>query len=502
MGFPLRSRIFEPGTLEHERFRRFPLQVAIFFSPRDSSFVASLTKDLPMLDAVTGNSVAYYFPLDPPMTWFQHNWEKDSVRAYWGEFQENGYTLQDRPIIAEMALRFGIRWEWFPCLAVSNDLFSGKILIVKTGPRAILEQMRVLTQSAIAGSESLAEAENRLRDSGWRPAAQIPETNRLADLKEFYRKLENTPTGRLDERDVSINIAHTFQKLQAIRESSSVSTSEDPYLIESESLSERTIGDLVVPAVRNTHIRRSYSLSPDFFERTPRFAMTSLMFGDYQGLEEYEGLEETSLVQVETSIITRKLYLELPDYLRRISGNLEQDSIPLDYTPACQGLWKAFESELHFSIMQAARLSLNIKMPQYFAKYASEYSSQSTIVKTPRKKLNLNEFDLNDPSGQGHSRLMLGELYWCVRSLVNKGETFRNILSTCGVMVDEEYLSRWKRVMDLRNKGSHISPLSSNECENVWSLLIDQRLLLDLVTLKAGIKEWSEKSSSTNENYR
>ncbi len=50
----------------------------------------------------------------------------------------------------------------------------------------------------------------------------------------------------------------------------------------------------------------------------------------------------------------------------------------IDFTPCAQGAWKAFELEINLSIIQAARASISIKMPEYFTVYDGDFVPHGT----------------------------------------------------------------------------------------------------------------------------
>ena len=59
MGFPLRNNIFQHKSSTRRYFARFPIQVAVLFSPSDQEFKKVFGQIFTKLDRLTGDGVAF-----------------------------------------------------------------------------------------------------------------------------------------------------------------------------------------------------------------------------------------------------------------------------------------------------------------------------------------------------------------------------------------------------------------------------------------------------------
>ncbi|NMG11347.1 hypothetical protein [Brasilonema sp. UFV-L1] len=108
MGFPIRSNIFNAGSLSQKYFTRFPIQVTILFKPSDTVFTEYLKAEFAGLDRSTGDNLAFFAVLDPPEQWLH-----DHINSrWWQTYQEtvgrSSFTVDDRVLMREISRLFGI----------------------------------------------------------------------------------------------------------------------------------------------------------------------------------------------------------------------------------------------------------------------------------------------------------------------------------------------------------------------------------------------------------
>jgi hypothetical protein len=132
MGIPLKSNIFKQGTREQRYFARFPIQVAVLFSPDDRKFVEAFREIFLNLDQLTGDHVAFLAVLDPPADWINAARNRKWWREYQGYIAQAGFFYNDSVLMAEIARLFRVAWSSLPSIVVGTNLWTGERVIFLT----------------------------------------------------------------------------------------------------------------------------------------------------------------------------------------------------------------------------------------------------------------------------------------------------------------------------------------------------------------------------------
>ena len=194
MGFPLRSNIFRSGTNEQEYFARFPIQVAVLFSPSDDHFREAFQDIFLQLDRLTGDKVAFFAVLDPPRDWLEEAKYRDWWRNYEACVGRAGFTIDNRVLIREIARLFGVGWQYLPAIVVGTNLWTGERVISGTSPFHLQKQLEVLTDLAREwGRPNIAQIQLALSDLiGFEVDYYPPDESLCSRLDKTYGFLDTT----------------------------------------------------------------------------------------------------------------------------------------------------------------------------------------------------------------------------------------------------------------------------------------------------------------------
>lgn len=469
MGFPLRSNIFRTGTVEQDYFARFPIQVAVLFSPSDDHFIQAFREMFLELDRLTGNQVAFFAVLDPPEDWIEEVKYRDWWQDYEAKIGRSGFSMNERVLVREIARLFGVPWRHLPTVVVSTNLWNGEYVTSGTSPFHIKKQLEILTnlvqewgrpnidQIYLTLSELLGfEAEYHPPDDILR--ARLDRTYGFLDThhrsEHFnHRQYQNLLQKEYQEAERSLS--------QVQRQSGRIEGDyqEDQF---ADRVFEDAAGRLVAPA----------TVAGRVFGRLREEMSGKLV----------ETLEEEALVLVETSLTVGQFLEKMAQsesdgiqplrfYPPRTERSLDRHSSPLvDFTPGAQGAWKAFELEINFSVIQAARAGRSIPMPEFFTRFDKEFPADRSKVLTGmegRRKIfkNLNQEDRESRRTDRHRFLMLGESWYVAKALTESPEeNFNEVITKClGDRFPTPIMDAWEHICQLRNKASHTQALNQNE---------------------------------------
>lgn len=165
---------------------------------------------------------------------------------------------------------------------------------------------------------------------------------------------------------------------------------------------------------------------------------------------------------------------------------MSSTSLPIDFTPGAQGVWKAFEREINLSVIQAARAARTVKMPDLFSLYDSQLQKDRGQVITEKGKKDINQLDWERKHTGHHRFLTLGDAWFTVDAMRNSStETFNQVIIRClGQPLPEDLMKTWKQIQQIRNLGSHINPLSQDDYEEVLREALASQTLQPLMKIK------------------
>ncbi|MEW6263419.1 MAG: hypothetical protein AB1641_10110 [Thermodesulfobacteriota bacterium] len=498
MGFPIRTNIFNAGSAAQRYFARFPVQVAILFSPTDAAFTEHLKSRFAELDRSTGEGLAFFAVLDPPEDWFRDR----GNRGWWDNYQRDlgasAFTADNRILMREIGRLFGLAWHSFPCLVASPNLWRAEYLSCPTSAHHLDVQLNELAQlhdrlgQPNAGHiASTLEAVTGVPVRYHQPSEAVRQR-----LGEFYDTLQTFDTNRgLEE----INFRHLLKRqlyaaensLEALRRSSRSTRapageeSEGAEREATDSVIEDAAGRLVAPASVAAQVIHDLRKTPDLPDL----------------------LDEEAAVMVETAVTVGSFLENLAETSLRGLGPLgrlkprggygrqrEPSLLDLDFTPGAQGAWKAFELEVNLSVVQAARWARDVAMPTYFSLHDPNLPYDRGIVQTGRRgprpvTVDINQFDWADRASGRHRFVALGDALCVIRSMLGApGERLDSVIQlTLGSSLPAQLLEEWNVIVRIRNQGSHVHRLQRGEYEMVLRLSLAPANLGPLLRIKDSI---------------
>ncbi|MEG4588978.1 hypothetical protein QUA54_27735 [Microcoleus sp. MOSTC5] len=492
MGVPLKSNIFKQGTSGQKYFARFPIQVAVLFSPNDLRFVEAFREIFLNLDQLTGDDVAFFAVLDPPEDWIDaaSNWEW--WREYQGHIGQAGFSYDDRVLIAEIARLFGIAWSSLPSIVVGTNLWTGERVIFPTSVCNLERQLEALTRLAREwGQPNIDHIYQTLSDLIGVEAEYHPPSEGLRDrFSQFYEVL-GTPRGseKFDVREYSRIVhkelelvANILDQLRQMRRDEELSLAISAI----DQILEDVTGRLVAPATVAMQVLRN------FLEAERDIPFTEL-------------LDEESVVMLKTALRVGS-FLELDidrfsDFLNPTQLSTQRPSqVPVnapkkrhfnsvDFTPGAQGAWKAFELEINLSVIQAARAASNVTMPEFFARYDPNLRVRGRVHTGKGNHKDINQRDRHYPRVVRHRFLPLGDALYVIKAMpTHSPDFFDTVVSRClQKPLPSHVFDAWKRINRIRNQASHTEPLSHKDYQLVLEDALSPDILRTLMQIKQSL---------------
>ncbi len=524
MGFPLRSNVFVSGTNEQRYFASFPIQAAVLFSPNDQQFSEAFREIFLSLDRLTGDDVAFFALLDPPQDWL----EEAKDRSWWQNYQqhigETGFTYDDPVLVREIARLFRVSWSSLPCLVAGTDLWAGEYIMTPTSTFDIERQFEALTQLARQwGQPNIGHIDQTLSELiGYEAQYHPPDYTLRNRLNRVYGVLETAPRLYQDFnfekylQYLDTELRSVENALNRVRQHGN--DADVPMLNSAfEEAVENATGMLVAPA----------TVAMRVWEHLQNISDIPLV----------ESLDEESVVMVETAIRVGHLLEQVADdqqdtFPRRRPSLRSQNPFPfqdprtrrrpapIDFTPGAQGAWKAFEREINLSIIQAARTSRQVKMPDFFALYDPSLQKLRGQVRTGSDRngrpiiKDINQRDWEHPQTR-HRFLSLGDAFYVItKGMMGRStEDFDRVMQSClqpnltpsvnRVSFDQviqrpsrqslpsrhqslpsELLEAWERIYRIRNKSSHTEPLNQRDYQQVLQDVLSPDVLRPLMKIK------------------
>lgn len=500
MGFPLRSNVFKVGTNEQVYFARFPVQVAVLFSPKDEDFSQAFKDIFLELDELTGEYVAFFAVLDPPKDWIEVAQSREWWQNYQNRLGQLGFSMDDKILVHEIARLFGITWAMLPSIVVGTDLWTGEFIVSGTSPYHIRRQLETLTELARTWGkpniDHIADALNEI--IGFEVEYHPPDSDLRFRLNRTYRFLDTAPAGpkkfdspqykRLLDQEFR-STEFTLRQVQRSRNYPEQQLESENYA--AEKIFEDVAGRLVAPATVATKVLQSLKrdTSSDVLymldEESLVMAETSLTVGNFLEGMVNNGLEGLAPLRLQGRSSKRMSARDSP-------------YSSMDFAPGAQGAWKALELEINLSLIQAARASRSIKMPQFFTLYDSGLKERcKTIgkrlnkVDTPAGAKDINQKDRQTNRTGRHRFLTLGEAWHVTKALSESPtEVFNSVVTSClGHSLPDRFMDAWEQVYRLRNKASHTQRLHMNEYAIVLRSALFPEVLYPLMKMKRQLSD-------------
>lgn len=500
MGYTLKYNIFRPDAREQRAFQRFPVQVAVLFSPTDRDFSDMLSELFLHLDQLTGKQVVFFAVLDPPRDWLEVAGHRPEWRDHERNAQKIGFSVEDRVLVYEIARLFGVGWNSLPSLVIATNLWNGDLLITPTNPWKIERQLSILTSLAKEfGEPNIDQIAATLEETFGFPLEKVKahyrETHRLHRLYEFldvgggnHTTFDALRFNRLLDRELE-SIHRMFSRFRAPKRdqrqrmvADETLQRSDPRAIDEafEYVAEETRGSLVAPS----------TVAMKFAQELQ----------DQQNLELVFAFEEESRIMIETALrhgdLLERRYKQTREYpdsftLPRPNRYTEpkNHSLPReDFTPGAQGIWKAFELEINHSVVQAARTSRGVKMPEYFTYHDPTLPKGRDRVRTLKgKNRSINTADCFSPVPKKHRFLALGDAYHVTEAMLSKDrqEDLEKVIQSClGGPLPPELLTSWIEIARIRNPVSHTRALKHQDYQTVLNNVLNRDVIEPLICIK------------------
>lgn len=499
MGFPIRSNIFVQGSESQRYFNSFPIQVAVLFSPTDTDFTETFRDIFLHLDRITGDRLAFFAVLDPPEDWQ----EEAKTRTWWRDQQQRfgqlGFSFDKKPLVNEIARRFGVEWWEMPAIVVSSNLWAAEYLITPTSASLIEDQLtRLTTLAQLWGRPNINHIGNLLEyDLGLEVRHFSSNFAQRDSLYEFYDVLGNyDPHSNriLDQRQFENQVSQALRSvrgpsnsLQFSRNRNQRSNQEQRDVFEGEDniLFEQAATEAagrIVPVA---------TVAERVFNR----------LNEPTNQELVTALDETSKAMIETSLtvgnfveaVQRNLIPGLK-VLRFADRDRNSNRMALDYSVGAVGVWKAIELETNMSLIQAGRCTLGITMPSYFMEYAPDFPQENAIVITGihnngdpiRVDLNL----LDRQHRPRHTLLTLGRGWHLIQTMLkDETEGLSNLIrELTGNSLPNIVMETWQAIRPIRNKASHANSINEEEYKKVVRMGLNSKFLTPLMTIKTRLQ--------------
>lgn len=456
MGYPLRSNIFVHNSYEQREFTKFPIQVIILFSPDDEKFVEALTNHFLELNDITGDNLVFFAILDPPKEWLELSHLKNWFPSY---TPRSKFTLIETKILLRSILNiFNVTWDMLPVLVVSPNLWGGEYLICKTSSKFLCVQLNELTKLVQEYKKpDLFDIGNLLYDElGFACEYRTKEFYNFQGLKRIYEiiettyfndtyKFENILSYELPKIKEDIEYANKITRFETQILDKNLYVSNK--ILENVNNKLAVLSTVVSKIYDNLTSPKNISLLSDLDEETVIMIKSGFLVTDF-----IENLHRGTY---------NFRSIRLRDEFSKSRGKISSD---FDLSTAIVPFFKALEREINLSLIQAARYSRTIKMPEYFAKYDPTLNDRNRkfkkalhIVETPRKGVNINAKDEKHDFTNHHRFIPFGDAFYVHESLENNpSENYSLILEEAlNDKLPEEFLKLWMDVPLYRNPTTH-----------------------------------------------
>ena len=492
MGFPLRSNIFRNGSNEQKYFSTFPVQAVVLFSPKDLDFVEAFRSIFLTLDGLTGNDVVFFAVLDPPQDWLTNAENQRWWQDYRNRLGQTNFSVDDRVLVKEIARLFGVGWGELPQIVISTNLWTGEYIKSATSPIHLQRQLETLTNLVHEWGQpnighiaaTLSDAfgvevpyhppDDELRYRFYRVYGVLEMGGGSRSLDQYQWFLERElhqvedALGRIRQRENNRQSRINGQDLDEISDNTAI-----------EDIIEDAAGKLVAPSTVAMRISHQ-------FRRGRERELADM-------------LEEESLVMIETALTVGN-FLELLENgtlpalvpLRlgtRGRNDARWHPSDIDFTSSAQGAWKAFELEINLSLIQAARASIFIKMPEFFSIYDSGIPSNRSKIATGSyngRKIykDINQLNWEAKQTRQHRFLMLSDALSVIQTLSGT-QDYEAVISMClDHRISPNLFHTWQTIQRTRNRGSHIEPLRHQDFETMIENVLSPDTLEPLIRIK------------------
>jgi hypothetical protein len=195
MGHPFRrSNIFKRGSQEQRELARFPLQAVVLFSCKEhASFFEQFQSLFMRLHNITGENVVFFAVMAPPS-----EWARTSYGSRWNLYDYRSrdaaeISMDDDPLVREIARTFGVEWDELPVLVASPNLWLGEHCKVSTGSFLIERQLSALNDLVEEwGRPNLGLIQDVLQECSGTPSViEQPKERFQTQLSTIYQQQED-----------------------------------------------------------------------------------------------------------------------------------------------------------------------------------------------------------------------------------------------------------------------------------------------------------------------
>jgi hypothetical protein len=348
-----------------------------------------------------------------------------------------------------------------------TDLWTLETVTVPTSEHKIESQFRALTTLAEERLQpTIEEIYDVLCSAGEEEGSyRAVDDQARKKLGRFYETLEAADAGdhprlRWLVKSVLNAVKKDLGRLRKLRSPrQQMRFADDSY---SENVLADATGCLVAPAVAVTKRHEPLGYQPD--------------------ADILENLEDESRVMIRTGGLIAEFFAT--------EVGASSTYVSLDYAPPLSSLWKAYELELNLSLIQVARQTRGISMPDFFALYEPLFGAIKVPVRFDGQnaRVNINRQDLESIGRRGQKALMLAAALGVVDAMTLDGTFNDLIFRYLGRSLPDDFKANADRILALRNQGSH-RPLDETSYNEFLSMDLNRNDLALLSKIKRKVKE-------------
>ena len=483
-------------------------------------FHNKLTEIFERLDYITGEDFLFFCLTDPPKSFKEKPnrdyfgiWEKDELLS-----PKNAYRTKDESVTAyTLCQALGLEYEDMPIIIFTNNFQFDRFRYIKTSSASIENQLREIgffcsqkhNYFNLINDPELLHLIKKIDTCGGNDLVnnQEPIAKTLADFLSFIVKdpiqrdntiLKHVNTILSDNLLENNDLPMALSKMKddkwwkpKKREEQGLQKTEE---YEAESIENRRkekknlyllggISNLVnAKSIINENNILYSECKPEFDQKPEKSTGNCFDSITRINLIEDENLSiHNDLLEDESKIVLRTFNTVFPNFKRLIQ---DQD-LPLDFSPLISSLCKIFEIEINLSIVHWIRASLNIEMPTYFRKVKPGDGTfsmlpSSKLISNPKPiDFNCGRLDKWKAPGMGESELICKTLH-----LENQ---FPDNLITDY----DNFIHCWAVIRNHRNMAAHTEAMTQRqflETKNAFTNFNDSGYFDQLTNIKLHLK--------------
>ena len=391
------------------------------FGQRNRAFEQTINKEFDYLDHITGDKLLFFALVDPPKKWLKYG----EPRSYYQQLlaHQNQIISNDRSVTAfSLAQSLDVPYEMLPCLVITPDFSTKRVVWVRTCPDHVINQLAWLgyrvqqSRSIIAVRaffKDITENINLCEGSGI-TELESSLAKALTDVMSFMIENDRPDLNPVDGERVQSTLRELKNTLDNLKQTRELDTEE------LDSLCEKIVAFL---AHLNTRPR--------------------------QNLANFISINVTDL-EVDSRLILKTAHM-VNDFLMNSSTQM------IDYTPVAICLAKVFEREINLSVVHWIRQHLGVDLPDYFNRYQNSVNAMFCPPKGRRIDFNRSgQQGKWNPPAIGESQIAYGLMAEDMNHWLNQ---------------PQDFLGHWDTIRQVRNKAAHTQFVGIDSVQTIQNTL-------------------------------